>query len=51
MRLTTLFFDLDGTLYSNSTGLWDAIRDRIHLYMPDRMVIPEKDVKQLREQY
>lgn len=51
MRFTTLFFDLDGTLYSNSTGLWDAIRDRMNLYMRDRMGIPEKDVPQLREQY
>jgi putative hydrolase of the HAD superfamily len=51
MRFTTLFFDLDGTLYSNSTGLWDAIRDRMNLYMRDRMGIPEKDVQQLREQY
>lgn len=51
MRFTTLFFDLDGTLYSNSTGLWDAIRDRMNLYMRDRMGFPEKDVPQLREQY
>ena len=51
MRFTTLFFDLDGTLYSNATGLWDAIRDRMNLYMRDRMGIPEKDVQQLREQY
>ena len=51
MRFTTLFFDLDGTLYSNSTGLWDAIRDRMNLYMRDRIGIREKDVQQLREQY
>ncbi|HKY56290.1 MAG TPA: pyrimidine 5'-nucleotidase [Anaerolineales bacterium] len=51
MRFTTLFFDLDGTLYSNSTGLWNAIRDRMNLYMRDRMGIPEKNVQQLREQY
>jgi len=51
MRFTTLFFDLDGTLYSNSTGLWEAIGERMNLYMRDRIGIPEKDVQALREQY
>ena len=51
MRFTTLFFDLDGTLYSNSTGLWEAIGERMNLYMRDRIGIPEKDVQPLREQY
>lgn len=51
MRFTTLFFDLDGTLYSNATGLWEAIGERMNLYMRDRIGIPEKDVQPLREQY
>ena len=51
MRFTTLFFDLDGTLYSNSTGLWEAIGERMNLYMRDRIGILEKDVQPLREQY
>jgi putative hydrolase of the HAD superfamily len=51
MRFTTVFFDLDGTLYSNSTGLWEAIGERMNLYMRDRIGIPEKDVQPLREQY
>jgi pyrimidine 5'-nucleotidase len=51
MRFTTLFFDLDGTLYSNSTGLWEAIGERMNIYMRDRLGIPEKNVPQLREQY
>ena len=51
MRFTTLFFDLDNTLYPDATGLWPAIRDRINLYMRDCMGIPEKDVPLLREQY
>jgi pyrimidine 5'-nucleotidase len=51
MRFTTLFFDLDDTLYPNSTGLWQAIKERMNLYMRDRMGIPEKDVPTLREQY
>jgi pyrimidine 5'-nucleotidase len=51
MRFTTLFFDLDDTLYPSSTGLWQAIRERMNLYMRDRMGLPEKDVPALREQY
>ena len=51
MRFTTLFFDLDDTLYPSSTGLWFAIKDRMTLYMIERLGLPEKDVPVLREQY
>ena len=51
MRFTTLFFDLDDTLYPSSTGLWLAIKERMNLYMLERLGIPEKDVPLLREQY
>ena len=51
MLFTTLFFDLDDTLYPNTTGLWKAIKERMNMYMHERIGIPEKDVPQLREQY
>jgi putative hydrolase of the HAD superfamily len=51
MRFTTLFFDLDDTLYPSSTCLWPAIKDRMNLYMIERVGIPENDVPFLREQY
>jgi putative hydrolase of the HAD superfamily len=51
MRFTTLFFDLDDTLYPSSTGLWPAIKDRMTLYMIERVGIPADDVPFLREQY
>ena len=51
MRFTTLFFDLDDTLYPSSTGLWFAIKDRMTLYMIERLGLPEQDVPVLREQY
>ena len=51
MRFTTLFFDLDDTLYPSSTGLWPAIKDRMNLYMIERLRLPETDVPFLREQY
>ena len=51
MRFTTLFFDLDDTLYPSSTGLWKAIKERMNIYMRDRLSISERDVPLLREQY
>ena len=51
MRFTTLFFDLDDTLYPSSSGLWPAIKARMTLYMIERLGLPEKDVPVLREQY
>jgi pyrimidine 5'-nucleotidase len=51
MRFTTLFFDLDDTLYPASTGLWHAIKERMNLFMRERLCIPEADIPTLREQY
>lgn len=51
MRFSNIFFDLDDTLYPNSTGLWQAIKNRINLYMVERLGISEKDAPALREQY
>lgn len=51
MRFTTIFFDLDDTLYPNTSGLWQAIKARINLYMVEQLGIAEKDAPALREQY
>jgi len=51
MGYTTLFIDLDGTLYSNRTGLWDAIRVRMTQYMLERLNLPKENVSNLRRQY
>jgi pyrimidine 5'-nucleotidase len=51
MRFSTLFFDLDDTLYPASTGLWKAIKERMNIYMNEHMGIPEEQVPLLREQY
>jgi putative hydrolase of the HAD superfamily len=51
MRFTTIFFDLDDTLYPSAAGLWTAIKGRMSDYMRERMGIPEKDIAQLREKY
>ncbi len=51
MRFTTIFFDLDDTLYPPSSGLWPTLKGRINRYMIERLGIPEQDVPKLREQY
>lgn len=47
----TLLFDLDATLYPESNGLWKVIRERIVLYMRERMNIPEDRIDALRDHY
>jgi len=49
MPFTTIFFDLDDTLYPASSGLWSAIRERINRYMHERLHIPWHEVPALRE--
>lgn len=51
MRFTTIFFDLDDTLYPSHAGLWHAIKERMNDYMRERLNIPEKDIQPLREKY
>lgn len=51
MPFTTLFFDLDDTLYPASSGLWEAIRQRISLYMHEVVGIPWEDVPEMRRKF
>lgn len=51
MQFTTIFFDLDDTLYPSTTGLWEAIKARMNLYMLERVGIPANDIPWLREKY
>lgn len=51
MAFTVLFCDLDDTLYPPSSGLWDAIGDRISAYMHRRLHLPEDNILALRQQY
>jgi len=51
MRFTTLFFDLDDTIYPSSSGLWNAIRDRMGQYMHERFEIPWEEIPRIRTQY
>ena len=51
MRFTTIFFDLDDTLYPSETGLWHAIKERMNSYMRERMNFPEDQIATVREKY
>ena len=51
VKFTTIFFDLDDTLYPASTGLWHAIKERMNVYMRERMGFAPADIPRLREKY
>lgn len=51
MTFTTLFFDLDDTLYPASTGLWLAIRQRMSRYMIEKLGFDPAEVEHVRQEY
>lgn len=51
MLFSTLFFDLDATLYPASNGLWDQIRRRIFQFMREELGIPEELIRETRDRY
>ena len=51
MKITTVFFDLDDTLYPSQVGLWHAIKERMNVYMREHMDIPQQEIPALREKY
>ncbi|MDI6768996.1 MAG: pyrimidine 5'-nucleotidase [Anaerolineales bacterium] len=51
MSFTTIFFDLDETLYPTSSGLWPAIRERMNLYMQERLGFTKEQIETVREKY
>jgi putative hydrolase of the HAD superfamily len=51
VHYTTIFFDLDDTLYPASSGLWPTLKERMNRYMVERMNIPAEAVPRLREKY
>lgn len=51
MKISTLFFDLDDTLYPPASGLWDEIRVRIEMYLRERMHIPPEEITNVRQSY
>ena len=51
MTYTTIFFDLDDTLYPHESGLWQGIKDRISLYMHEKLDMSWDEIPARREEY
>ncbi|MCS7247994.1 MAG: pyrimidine 5'-nucleotidase [Anaerolineales bacterium] len=51
MDLEVAFFDLDDTLYDKKSGLWEAIRQRMSLYMHERLGMSWEIIPSLRRHY
>jgi putative hydrolase of the HAD superfamily len=51
VTFTTLFFDLDDTLYPPTNGVWAAIRERMNLYMLEKLRLPPEEIASLRKHY
>jgi pyrimidine 5'-nucleotidase len=49
MQIDYLLFDLDDTLYPPSSGLWDAIGERINQFLLDNIDIAPDAVKTVRD--
>ena len=44
----TIFFDLDNTIYSRDSGVWEEINKRINSYITDVLLIPGNQVFKIR---
>ena len=51
MKFNTLFIDLDDTVYASSSGLWELIKQRISLYMYERLNLSWDVIPELRSSY
>ena len=51
VQFSTVFFDLDDTLYPSASGLWEAIRQRIGVYMHDFVGLSWEEIPELRRKY
>src|SRR5512139_439566 len=51
MGFKSLYFDLDDTLYPPGSGLWDAIRDRMNIYMQKYLDLPLAEIATIRQGY
>ena len=51
MRFENLYFDLDDTLYPASSGLWEAIRERMNNYMQKFISLPLPEIIRMRQDY
>ena len=48
---STVFLDLDDTLYPSSSGVWDAIGDRIQVFLMDRLGLRDDEARAMRRSF
>lgn len=48
MQFSTIFFDLDDTLYPPESGIWQAVGDRILEFMHNEVGIPWENISEKR---
>ena len=51
MPFTTILCDLDDTLYPSSSGLWNAIGQRMNRFMVEKVKLPQDQVPTMRRHY
>lgn len=49
MNFTTLLIDLDDTVYPADSGVWQAIRQRIDLFVSEKFQLPLDQAQQFRQ--
>ena len=49
MNFTTLLIDLDDTVYPADSGVWQAIRQRIDLFVCEKFQLPWEEARQFRQ--
>ncbi len=50
-RFSTVFLDLDDTLYPSANGVWEAIGERINQFMVERLSISPDNVREIRDSF
>lgn len=48
---STVFLDLDDTLYPSTSGVWDAIGDRIQAFLMDRLGLKDDEARTMRHSF
>lgn len=51
MNIELILFDLDDTLYPSSSGVWSKIRERIDLFMIEKLGYKFENVHEAREEF
>jgi putative hydrolase of the HAD superfamily len=50
-KIQSVLFDLDNTLYPKSSGLMQAIGDRMNLFMTERLGVQQEEVNKVRNSF